>query len=36
MGRQAIEESVRCTWILERQDAGWKIVHFHKSVGTTG
>ena len=24
---------VRCTWVLERRDADWVIVHWHKSVG---
>ena len=35
MGGQAIELPARCTWILEKREAGWKIVHFHKSVGMT-
>ncbi|HCC78020.1 MAG TPA: hypothetical protein DEP80_00225 [Anaerolineae bacterium] len=30
------ETPVRCTWILEKQKAGWIIVHFHKSAGVTG
>jgi uncharacterized protein (TIGR02246 family) len=34
IGAQAIELPVRCTWILEKRDKDWKIVHFHKSVGT--
>jgi ketosteroid isomerase-like protein len=34
IGAQAIELPVRCTWILEKPDKDWKIVHFHKSVGT--
>jgi ketosteroid isomerase-like protein len=33
MGEQALELPVRCTWILEKREAGWVIVHFHKSVG---
>ena len=33
MGEQGIELPVRCTWILEKREAGWVIVHFHKSVG---
>lgn len=33
---QAIEIPARCTWVLEKREAGWVIVHFHKSVGTTG
>jgi hypothetical protein len=36
MGLQAIELPVRCTWILEKREASWEIVHFHKSVGMTG
>jgi uncharacterized protein (TIGR02246 family) len=35
MGEQMFELPVRCTWILEKQNTGWVIVHFHKSVGTT-
>lgn len=23
---------VRCTWVLEKRQSGWVIVHFHKSV----
>ena len=33
MGDQAITEPTRCTWVLERRDARWVIVHWHKSVG---
>ena len=33
MGAQVMQLPVRCSWILEKQDKGWKIVHFHKSVG---
>ena len=33
---QAMEVPVRCSWVLEKRDKGWVIVHFHKSVGTTG
>jgi len=36
MEGQAIELPARCTWILEKRDAGWTIVHFHKSVGMAG
>jgi uncharacterized protein (TIGR02246 family) len=32
---QAMEVPVRCTWLLEKRDKGWVIVHFHKSVGVT-
>ena len=24
---------LRCTWILEKKDDAWIIVHFHKSIG---
>ena len=34
MGGQAIALPVRCTWILEKREIGWVVVHFHKSVGT--
>lgn len=34
---QPIEvNQVRCTWVLEKRQAGWVIVHFHKSIGMTG
>lgn len=33
---QALEAPIRCTWILEKQEDGWKIIHFHKSIGATG
>lgn len=33
MGEQVIQLPVRCSWILEKFDDEWKIVHFHKSVG---
>ena len=36
MEGQSIELPARCTWILEKQDSDWIIVHFHKSVGMTG
>jgi ketosteroid isomerase-like protein len=32
-GDQEVVEPTRCTWVLERRDAGWVIVHFHKSIG---
>jgi ketosteroid isomerase-like protein len=35
MGEQEFELPVRCTWILEKENTDWMIVHFHKSVGTT-
>ena len=36
VGEQAIEMPVRCSWILEKRETGWMIVHFHKSVGMAG
>lgn len=33
MGDQPVVEPTRCTWVLERRDARWVIVHWHKSVG---
>jgi ketosteroid isomerase-like protein len=33
MGDQPVIEPTRCTWVLERRDADWVIVHWHKSVG---
>ena len=33
MGGELAEVPVRCTWVLERRDADWVIVHWHKSVG---
>lgn len=32
MAENAVELPIRCTWVLEKQDAGWVIVHFHKSM----
>lgn len=32
MGENPIELSIRCTWILEKRQGGWVIVHFHKSM----
>jgi ketosteroid isomerase-like protein len=33
MGDQPVLEPTRCTWVLERRDVDWVIVHWHKSVG---
>jgi uncharacterized protein (TIGR02246 family) len=33
MEAQRIQLPVRCSWVLEKQNKDWKIVHFHKSVG---
>jgi ketosteroid isomerase-like protein len=32
-GDQEVVEPTRCTWVLERREGNWVIVHFHKSVG---
>jgi uncharacterized protein (TIGR02246 family) len=32
MADNPVELPVRCTWVFEKDDAGWKIVHFHKSL----
>ena len=32
MGEAPVQLAVRCTWVLEKQDGRWVIVHFHKSV----
>ncbi len=32
-GGETASVPVRCTWVLERRDADWVIVHWHKSVG---
>lgn len=33
MEAQVMQLPVRCSWILEKRDKDWEIVHFHKSVG---
>ena len=32
MGENPIELPIRCTWVLEKRDTKWLIVHFHKSM----
>ncbi len=32
MADNQVELPVRCTWVLEKREAGWIIVHFHKSM----
>ena len=32
MAANPVELPIRCTWILEKHDAVWLIVHFHKSM----
>ena len=36
MGGQPLAFPLRCTWILEKRETGWVIVHFHKSAGMSG
>ena len=31
-GGKSLALPVRCTWILEKRDGRWLIVHFHKSI----
>lgn len=33
MGGQSMAIDLRCTWVLEKRQDHWIIVHFHKSVG---
>jgi ketosteroid isomerase-like protein len=32
MADNPVELPIRCTWAFEKGDAGWMIVHFHKSL----
>ena len=32
MGENPVSLPVRCTWLLEKREGGWVIIHFHKSV----
>jgi uncharacterized protein (TIGR02246 family) len=32
MAGNPVELPIRCTWVLEKHDAAWVIVHFHKSM----
>jgi len=32
MAENPIVLAVRCTWVLEKREPGWVIIHFHKSV----
>ena len=36
MGENRIDLPVRCTWVLEKRDNRWVIVHFHKSMPAAG
>ena len=32
MAENQVELPIRCTWVLEKREAGWIILHFHKSM----
>lgn len=32
MGENPLDLGVRCTWVLEKRQGSWLIVHFHKSM----
>jgi len=32
MGEQGVEWPLRCSWILEKRENRWVIIHFHKSI----
>jgi uncharacterized protein (TIGR02246 family) len=32
MGEDPVALPLRCTWVLEKRDGNWVIVHFHKSM----
>jgi len=32
LGEEPIELPIRCTWVLEKREDRWFIVHFHKSM----
>lgn len=32
IGDQALQIPVRCSWILEKREGQWVVIHFHKSV----
>jgi uncharacterized protein (TIGR02246 family) len=32
MGENPVTLPVRCTWVLEKREGSWVIVHFHKSM----
>ncbi len=35
LGDQPISAPLRCTWVCEKREKGWVLVHFHKSIGAT-
>jgi len=32
MAENPVELPIRCTWVLEKHNTGWMIIHFHKSM----
>jgi ketosteroid isomerase-like protein len=36
MAGEELELPLRCTWVAEKRDAGWVLVHSHKSLGVAG
>lgn len=36
MGGEELELPLRCTWVAEKRDGGWVLVHSHKSLGVAG
>jgi uncharacterized protein (TIGR02246 family) len=36
MGENPVELPVRCSWVLEKRDNKWTIIHFHKSMAQAG
>ncbi len=36
MGENPVELPIRCTWVLEKRQNAWVIVHFHKSMAMEG
>jgi ketosteroid isomerase-like protein len=35
-GGEELEVPLRCTWVAEKRDTGWVLVHSHKSLGVAG
>ena len=36
MAGNELKLPLRCTWVAEKRDAGWVLVHSHKSLGVAG
>ena len=36
MGENPVELPIRCSWVLEKRNNNWTIIHFHKSMAQTG